>query len=391
MPRFFRAISTGQTENLRAVIHDHLMAGERPEDPPPVAEVVRSLFSTLSAFARQPPEAEAPAGQVCAQPESKPPLEEAHPLCEVRRAMELVVQQGQGVEALRLVDPLLAGVFNYILGRPPSSAYPHFEVAGVVAGMCSQSAVCRLEDTLDLTVGLAEFARSPDGKGALGRAEAAAKNPALRPFLEGDGSAYGGENGIAALGKIFIQTILGMEDPAELDKLPIDKLPPEIQPDARASLGDLKKLLDPRREPNVLRPLKKVLSCYQLHDKDEAVIRMVYRLGFQANLPELWPSSWIRVAKGLRDSDSRGTFLYLIRIFAAELRRDGRAVDSAAKVCRTLFSTQVPRGATRSNVERALPVVANLFAQGVAGETLCATDTLVFGCTGGSQPACLAR
>ena len=43
---------------------------------------------------------------------------------------------------------------------------------------------------------------------------------------------------------------------------------------------------------------------------------------------------------------------------------------------------------TQSNAEQALPSVANLFEQGVVGEAICAIDTLVYGCAGGSQPAC---
>ena len=49
----------------------------------------------------------------------------------------------------------------------------------------------------------------------------------------------------------------------------------------------------------------------------------------------------------------------------------------------TGMRTQPP--ATRS---AALPEVAALFKQGVTDEVLCVLDTLVYGCAGGSQPAC---
>ena len=75
-------------------------------------------------------------------------------------------------------------------------------------------------------------------------------------------------------------------------------------------------------------------------------------------------------------------------MFAHDRAADEQAVDSAASVCRTLFSTKVEAGQAKSNAELALPVVGDLFAAGIGNELLCAIDTLVWGCSGGTQPAC---
>ncbi|MBI3184860.1 MAG: hypothetical protein HYZ28_22200 [Myxococcales bacterium] len=389
VPRFYRAISTGQTEGLRKVVRDHLMVGDRPGDPPPVSGVLRAFFGTLNEFATERPERGAPADQTCAV--LPPPLGEANPLCEARRAMDLMVHQGKGLEAFKLTDPLAAGALNYLVGRPPSSSTPHYEVAGVIAGMCRRSAVCEMTDGLDLVIGLTYYLESAEGKAAVERIDALVKNPELQPFLSGDGSTYGGENGIVALAKVIIQTTIGMQDPSELDQLPIDQLPPGLRAELRAILADVKSLLDPRRQPNVLRPLQSGLKCHRSQDAGLELVRMIYRLGLDAKLPEFGLTNLSRVARGLRETDQRGTILFLVRRIAMELRQDDQAVESLTKVCRTLFSTTVEPGQTRSNAELALPVLADLFGQGVAGELLCAADTLVFGCTGGYQPACIVR
>ncbi|MHB8872725.1 MAG: hypothetical protein ACYC8T_03465 [Myxococcaceae bacterium] len=391
MPRFVGAITTGRTEGLRQVIEEHLLVPARPGDPPPINDVMRAVFLTLSGFARLPPEAGALSGQTCVAPGGAtplPPVERANPLCEMRRAMDSLVHEGKGGQALKLTDPLIAGVMSYLIGRMPSSATPHYEVSAVVASMCAQNGVCQLSDGLDLVVGLTAFAELPEGKAALDRLSGLAKNPALQPFLTNDGAQYGGENGVVALVKVVLTTVLGMRDPAELDSLPIDQLPAALQPDLRAALADMKLLLDPNRRPNVLSPLKAAANCYTVQDKNLDLVRMIYRLALVQKLPEFGLTGLTATLQGVRDTDARGTLVHLVRVLAEAVRSDEQAIDSAAKVCQTLFSTRTSSTQTHSNAELALPVVADLFSQGVAAEALCAADTLIYGCAGGPQPAC---
>ena len=391
MPRFVKALETGQTEGLRRVIQDHLLVADRPGDPPPINDVMRAIFTTLSGFAKLPPEAGAPDKQVCVPPGGPAPLPtvaQAHPLCEMRRAMDSLLHEGKGLDALKLTDPLIAGVMNYIIGKLPSSSTPHYAVASVVGSMCMQNGVCQLSDGLDLVVGMTDFMETTDGKAMLEHANTLVKNPALQPFLTNNGEQYGGENGIVALVDILLTTVLGMQNPSELDSLPIDMLPAALQPDLRTGLADLKKLLDPAREPNVLRPLKKAANCYKVQDTGYELVRMIYRLALAQKLPEFGLTSLAATLKGVGDTDKRGTLVHLVKTLALAVRSDEQAVDSAAKVCKTMFSTRLEAGQSQSNAELALPVIANLFSQGVAAEAICAADTLVYGCAGGPQPAC---
>ncbi len=391
MPRFVSALRTGKTEGLKRVVEDHLLASDRPGEPPPINDVLRSLFATLGGFAKLPPETGAPSGQTCVPTggaTALPPVSQAHPLCETRRLLDSLVHEGKGIDALKLVDPLIAGVMNYLIGRAPSSAAPHYEVSGIVAKLCAQSQVCQLSDGLDLVTGLVAYAETAEGKAMLDRVNGLTANPALQPFLTNDGAQYGGEHGVVALVKVLLTTLLGMADPSELDSLPIDQLPVELQPDLKALLADLKKLLDPNRSPNVLRPLKKAANCINVEDPNSELVRMVYRLALVQKLPAFGLTSLTSTLKGIRDTDQRGTLVHLVGTLAAALRADEPAIDSAAKVCQTLFSNKTTSAQTRSNAELALPVVADLFSDGVAAEAVCAIDTLVYGCAGGQQPAC---
>lgn len=386
MPRFHAALNTGQTEGLRVVIQNHLLQPERPGEPPPINDVLRSIFMNLARFAAQPPELGASANEVCAQ--TPPPVELAHPLCEMRRAMDTLVHEGKGLDALKLVDPLLAAVFDYVRGRPPAAAQPHYEVATAIHSLCQQNAHCGTSDTLDLVIAFTTYMESTEGRASIDRTVALVNNPALQPFLQDDGAQYGGENGIVALVDVLITTVLGMDDPADLDALPIDQMPADLQPDMRAGLADLKSMLDPARQPNILVPLKKVLNCYRNGDANRDIVRMVYRLGLESNVPEFGLTTIVGAVQGLRDTDQRGTLIHLVLTLSKALRTDEQAMDSLARVCRAMFSTEVAPGETRSPAELALPVIADLFNQGVAAEALCAADTLIYGCAGGVQPAC---
>ncbi len=378
MPRFTDAISSGQTEGLRQVLKDELLVGTSSA-PSPLLDLLRSVFATFGVFARQPAEQGAAPGQVCAA--VPPPVASAHPLCEMRRAMDSLVHDGKGMTALQLVDPQISAVFNYILGAAPSSSVPHYEVSTVVQRMCAQNAVCQISDTLDLVIAFTAFAESPDGRAVLDNTRTLLHNPALQPFLTNKSEQYGGETGVIALVRLVLQTVQAMDDPSDLDALPISALPPALRQDAQRSLADLKILLDPRREPNVLRPLKKVTGCLNSSDPNLDAVRMFYRLWFDAKLPEFSFVNTIDAVVGLRDNDARGSLVHLTRTLAEVVRKDESAVDSAAKVCQVLFA--------KPNAQRAFPVIASLFGKGVVGEFICAADTLVYGCAGGpKQLAC---
>ncbi|MBX5481303.1 MAG: hypothetical protein IRZ16_05575 [Myxococcaceae bacterium] len=392
MPRFTAALKSGRTEGLRVVVEKHLLVSSsgREDQAPPMNDVLRAIFQTLARFAALPPETGAAPGEVCAQ--NPPPVALAHPICEMRRSMDVLVHQAKGLDAVRTIDPLLRSVMLYILGRPPASPNTrHFEVAQVVSDMCQQTATCQLNDTLDLVIAMVAFAETDDGRAMMDRFAGIATDPALEPFLQDDGQMYGGENGIVALANLVMSTVQAMNDPSELDALPIDSLPKEMKPKLQAMVGDLKKMLDPTREPNILGPMKKVISCLRTADENSDLIRMVYRLGFEADLPEFNLANITGVVSGLRETDSRGTLLHLVGTLAQAVRSDEAAVDSAASVCRTLFSTKVAPGESQSPAELALPVIADLYSQNITGEALCAADTLLYGCAGGTaQPACEA-
>jgi len=118
-------------------------------------------------------------------------------------------------------------------------------------------------------------------------------------------------------------------------------------------------------------------------------VRMIYRLGIEAPIPEFGLQNMVKVASELRRSDERGSILWIGQQFLTALSTDDQAADATAYACRMLFSTQVEPGKLKSNLELALPVVADLFRDQILSEAVCAADTLLYGCAGGEQPACL--
>jgi hypothetical protein len=378
MPNFLSALKTGRTENLRVVIENGLLATDRPGDPPPINEVLRAVFSTLSTFANAPPEAGAPAGLLCADP--PPPLAQANGLCELRRSTQVLIHEGKGLEAVLLAQPQLTAVLDYVIGKG-SDGKPHYEIADIFTGLCAQDANCQLDDGLELIAALAQYANSADGKAAIGRLVTLAASGTITNFLDPNNLT---EDGAVAIARALLTAVQGA-DPTALDNLP---LPASVKGELSPVLADFKKLLDPNYRPNVVGPLKKSLNCFTRKDSNLDTIRMIYRLALRDKRPEFGLTRLTQLISGLQNVDTRGSLLFVVQLLAQALKSDSIAIDSAASVCRAVTSTRPAPGQARTNAQLALPVLSELLAQGVLDEALCALDTLVWGCSGGAQPAC---
>src|SRR3954451_5084989 len=63
MPAFTAAISTGETESLRTVMQEYLLAPTRAGQPPPANDVLRAVFGIMADYAKLPAEPGAPTGE----------------------------------------------------------------------------------------------------------------------------------------------------------------------------------------------------------------------------------------------------------------------------------------------------------------------------------------
>ncbi len=383
MPNFLKAIDQGRTENLRKVIKDHLLVPEREGEPPPINDVMRAIFTTLTSLARKPSEPGAKPKELCAA--IPPPLSKSNEMCEIRRMLDLLVHQGKGLGTLELIDPQATALFNYIIGKGKDGK-AHYEVAQVLSAQCSQDADCQLIAGLDLVVALTDYLETPEGKKLVADLEKLTAGTdggtSILDLLSPNALA---ENDAVALSKVLLGAVEA-GTPADLDALLNNPLLAPYKVSLGPTIEDLKVVLDPNRA--LIGPTRKVLNCVTKKDVNSDVVRMLYRLAIGPNrLPEFGFGKLIGVVNGVKNVDERGALPHLIGTIADAVRKDEQAIDSAAQVCRTLLSTKPPPG-QQSNAQLALPVVADLFAAGIVAESICAIDTLVFGCTGGPQPAC---
>lgn len=387
MPSFLKALSDGKTENLKKFVEGQLLQSEREGEPPPVNEVLRIIFKTLTTFALKPREPNAPAGEFCAPTTNPPPLNQANELCEIRRALDLLVHQGKGIDAINNIEPQLLVTLNYLTGsgldckgRPRVA---HYEVAGVVSNFCVQNANCQLTDGLDMAVALTDYVNTQEGKDLVAHLYALAAKPSITSLLNPQSLT---ENDMVAIARALVPVLINAEPSAlrsTFDGLP---LPDQVKMDLQPVVGDLEKLL---AHQEIVTPLKRALDCFQKQDINMDTIRMVYRLAIDEQCPEFGLTRLTSSVKGLQDVDQRGSIIYIINVLAKSVRSDELAIDSAAKVCHLAFSNSLkPAGEVRSNAQLALPVVTDLVKGGVVNEGICAADTLLFGCAGGVQPAC---
>lgn len=386
MPNFVAALSQGRTENLKTVVETQLLKPEREGDPPPINDVLRAIFKTISGFAAKPPEAGAPAGEYCAPTSSPPPLERANELCEMRRSLDVLVHQGKGIDAINLLEPQIVIILNYLTGRGldckgrPRTA--HYEVSSVIGGMCSQNAQCQLNNGLDLVIAFTAYARTPDGKALIDHLNALATKQSITGLLDPSKLT---ENDTVAIVRGVLPAVAGADPVALQNAIDALPLPAEVKTDLQPVIDDLKKIL---ARPDLIDPMKKGLNCYQDRDKNFDIVRMIYRVALEEKCPEFGLTRLTEALKGVQEVDKRGSLIYLAGTIATAVRSDETAVDSTAKVCQTLFSTARAQGQARSNAELALPVAADLVQSGIINEGICTIDTLIFGCAGGMQPAC---
>jgi hypothetical protein len=216
----------------------------------------------------------------------------------------------------------------------------------------------------------------------------------------------------------------------------------DLHAEIAVGADDLKRMLDPNLPEPVLQPLQQNLACLSVASTPEhpslcgkvlrpGFVPMIFHLGFEAKVVGL-----TQIVDGARElvntdaaSEEPGMVMLLLHDVAATLDRDDEALSALTTLCHTALATERPcddgaghdcpalplnfepsgRGyaphadgcsngagvnyqvaskGCRANAEAVIPEVGRLFEKGVTDQTLCVVDTLVYGCTGGAQPAC---
>ncbi len=383
MPRFVSAISTGKTQNLKTVVETQLLKSPREDVPPPINDVLRIIFVTLSRLASKPPEPGGNKDDVCAPIGKPPPLTQANEVCELRRAIDLLVHQGKGLDAIAVIEPQLQGILDDLTGTGTSrDKVPHFEVATAFSGLCENNIPCPFANGLDLIIAFTAYVNTPDGKLLVQHLNTLGTKQSLTAFLAPQNLS---EEGFVSIGRVLIPAIQGADGAALESAFNSLPLPADLKTDLRPLIEDLKRLL---ANPSVIGPTRKALSCLEKTDKNFDIARMLYRLAIRDNRPEFGITRLSQVFKQLQDVDQRGSLSFLAGTLAQAVRADEVAISAAAKTCKTLLDTTPPPGQSQSNAQLALPVVTDLVRNGLVQEGICAIDTLLFGCSGGPQPAC---
>jgi hypothetical protein len=378
MPRFVGAISTGKTEGLKNVVENQLLRSARPDEPPPINDVLRVIFATLNRLASKPPEPGGTKDSYCAPEGSPPPLERANEVCELRRTIDLLVRQGKGLDAIAVVEPQLQGILDYITGTGTSrDRVPHYEIAAAFSNLCSNTMVCQLSNGLDLIIEFTAYANTPDGRRLVTNLNTLGTKQTLTAFLAPQNL---NEDGFVAIARALIPAIKGA-DPAALENAfnQLTILPADLRNDLRPTIEDLKRLLQNER---LKMSISRALTCIENSDRNYDLVRMLYRLAIRDMRPEFGITRLSQIFKQLQDVDQRGSLIFLANTLAQAVRNDEDAINAAASTCKTLLAT------SPNNAQQALPVVAELVRNGLVQEALCAIDTLLFGCSGGAQPAC---
>jgi hypothetical protein len=304
----------------------------------------------------------------------------------MRRSLDLLVHQGKGIEAINLVTPQLTTLVNYLTGtgldckgRPRAA---HYEVSGIVSQFCTQNLNCQLTDGLDMTIAFTAYVNTPDGKALLQHLNDLAAKPSITGLLDPQSLT---EADMVTIARSLIVAVQGADAAGLRNAFNNLPLPPAVKTDLQPVVDDMVKLLG---HPELMVPLRRSLNCLTTEDRNLDTVRMIYRLAIEEQCSEFGLTRLTGAIKGIQDADPRGSLFFIAGTLATAVRGDDLAIDSAANVCRTVFSTAKAPGEVSSNAQLALPVVGEIVKAGVINEGICAIDTLLFGCAGGAQPAC---
>lgn len=393
-PALLKAIQSGKTEVLRRVVEEQLLKAKDGELAP-LLDVLRAVFEGLTRLAKAPPELGAPEGEYCRASSMPPPVAQANELCELRRTLQALVHDGKGIDAINLLEPRLLTLLGYITGegdkcsggprspQAPAKYVTHYEVAALFSRMCAQRGNCQLSTGLDLTIAFTEFAATPEGKQMVAHMNALASRSSISSFLQ---PARLSEDQFVAMAEALIPVVQAADASGVDQAFNAAPIPSDVRADLQPLVADMKLLLG---NPALTTPMRLSLECLKQTDPARDLTRMVYRILVSEQCEEFGLTKLTETAKQLESVDERGAFFRVLGNVSRAIRRDVTAVDSAASVCRSLFSTEpIAAQGNRSNAELLLPLSYGLVQEGVVNQVICGADTLLFGCAGGAQPAC---
>lgn len=423
-PALMDTLKGGQAEKLRTVIErERLFDDGADGSPSPMKTLVRVGLRTLTSMADDPPEPGVVDGQLCNN-EDPPPSRDSNRMCEARRILDMFVHEGKGADLIAYYDPFVAKIMGYVVGAALEP--PHYEPVGVLAASCTK-AYCKTEDLLDVGVGFLAWmeptvTQPTRPKDILALLHAVLQDPGMNE-LRLSAEANMGEEALVAFGNILLDNVMAFptdpdafvvkyhrdlevkindlltstlkitrEDPksASLRKLLDQLVGPHELADIDVPHGSsrpmLMDLLDPTRPDPILPALQSTLACMRKNDPSSSMLRLVFALGFKGD--ELGLEQILGALEGLADLDGRATIVTFLKRALVMVRNDEEGIIAARSLCAKALSTTPPASGGASNAELVIPVVAGLFSGGASHELVCLTDSLLYGCASGTQPAC---
>ncbi len=348
------------------------------------------------------------------------------------------------VDAIADLRPLLTDLLDYTLGagafddgaydEDGDGAPAHPALIGLIGRTCAQDAVCGVDRTLTLLVGLVDYVARPTHAGARGgcvdpatvgerlfcAAEAFVLDPQFEEwwsyldFSDRELNARGqpkGRSGFLALAQFLLDAIAIAEDDPQLAH---DQVIAQLEELIRQTItvgwdgtpllaawdtltAEVDLMLQP--ENGVLVPLQESLACLASADRraradeetrtgrplpeGQILLVTVHSLLFAVpEDPALSLPGLVRDLKILFTLDPDGVVLAVVSdllhaLYAhVELFSEGTAALPAA--CKLIFDAQ-----TASEL---LPLLRELIDRPLVEETICVLDVLLYGCAGGEPP-----
>lgn len=405
MPRFFEMMRdpARPLASLRDAVQ-RLSRGE-PGEYTPMSTLLSSGVNGLRDFTDDPWER---SNKGC---ESRPPglpmcfvdvprsVECESRACALRRTLDFGLRDEGMNQAIDDMKPLLAKLLGYMSNTGQGAdGKEHYEIVEVLHRSSQYEALCSPANLLDVLDGIVLYLRGDPscGDGCPGRRmidvlKRLLNDPTLEEFLSSFQSSQADGQGRAAfqtIARVLMQNLSQIDEASyyqQLEEIVSLYLRPFFDSDSSGKWNDLsdtidellvllKDLLDPQRPGSFVKPLKGVIRCLSVIDKDQQIVGALYDLlskptesGQGVDLGEL-----VDVIDRAIRLDRDGTIATALHAIFASSRKS----EIAMSAWRGFFGEIL----TVENARDMVPVLREMLERDVLDELFVVVNSLLYGC-----------
>ena len=357
----------------------------------PLGSLLQVSFKALATISQDKVEPGAPGGQLCVSAQAAASLDpsQINRMCEVRRMLDVLVQQNGGQKLLDdpNVQTVVLHLIQYIEGRVDGST--HYELFSTLGRMAQNPGICKPSDAYDLLDRALAYYTPAKAASDLGAIQKLLADPITVDLLKrftGNGGSAQGRAAIITLAHDLLGAVTsarsGSEATAQIDNLLQKIVYPFIEQnyglayenEVKAAAAALEGAIG--ADAGIFPYLQNLLICANnpVIDKNGELVGALYDLlTAQQQNGGLDLSTLVGALKTLTTLDGTGQVSRSLRLIIAGARNDDAATEAVRALLAQVLTTDI--------AQKLLPPLDVLVQKQVLGEVITLLDDLLYKCT----------